>query len=310
MGRRQLSFRASKVNAAPLDARNRCVRRTINGATTYLYYDSWNLVEEQAPGNALVMRYIHGAQTDELVKASSDGQIDNDMYYLQDAIGSTVALVDIYGGLLETYSYDVFGKPNMTSSLGNRFLFTGREYLSELGLYDYRNRFYSPTLGRFLQTDALRLQKDVNLYRYVKNSPTQFTDPNGLCCEEERQEYANATDRLTEATDALNSSRNDVAEAQSDVHWWEARAAFLASSAVWTCRSIKGPPIVAIPAAILCAGAVASATWAAEKLDEANEKLNAANADLADSQQEHDEAKEEVENWKDALESCENAQQN
>ncbi len=28
------------------DAKNRCVRRTINGTTTYLAYDGWSLIEE------------------------------------------------------------------------------------------------------------------------------------------------------------------------------------------------------------------------------------------------------------------------
>lgn len=71
------------------------------------------------------------------------------------------------------------------SMFGNRFLFTGREWLSEAGLYDYRNRVYSAELGRFLQTDPIRFAAgDGNLYRYVRNSPSKFTDPWGLCSEE------------------------------------------------------------------------------------------------------------------------------
>jgi RHS repeat-associated protein len=38
----------------------------------------------------------------------------------------------------------------------NRFLYTGREFLKEANLYDYRNRVYSAELGRFLQTDPIR----------------------------------------------------------------------------------------------------------------------------------------------------------
>jgi RHS repeat-associated protein len=67
------------------------------------------------------------------------------------------------------------------SSTGARFLFTGREWLAPLGLYDYRNRTYSPTLGRFLQTDPIRFHAgDVNLYRYVANNPVSAVDPLGL----------------------------------------------------------------------------------------------------------------------------------
>jgi RHS repeat-associated protein len=64
-------------------------------------------------------------------------------------------------------------------------MFTGREYLAPVGIYDYRNRVYSATLGRFLQTDPIRFQAgDINIYRYVGNSPVNGTDPMGLYCQE------------------------------------------------------------------------------------------------------------------------------
>jgi RHS repeat-associated protein len=60
-------------------------------------------------------------------------------------------------------------------------LFTGREWITELGLYDYRNRVYSPDLGRFLQLDPIRFDAgDVNLYRYVFNNSVNRVDPEGL----------------------------------------------------------------------------------------------------------------------------------
>jgi RHS repeat-associated protein len=62
----------------------------------------------------------------------------------------------------------------------NRFLHTGREFLKEANLYDYRNRVYSAELGRFLQTDPIRFEAgDGNLYRYVANNPVNLIDPTG-----------------------------------------------------------------------------------------------------------------------------------
>jgi len=114
----------------------------------------------------------------------------NTVYYHHDGLGSTVALTDSTGNVVESYTYDVYGQPSFlsttyhllpTSAVTNRFLFTGREYLAELGLYDYRHRFYSPVLGRFLQIDPMRLGAgDENLYRYVGNGPLMFFDPMGL----------------------------------------------------------------------------------------------------------------------------------
>jgi RHS repeat-associated protein len=37
----------------------------------------------------------------------------------------------------------------------NPFMFTGRQFDIETGLYYYRARYYNPYLGRFLQTDPV-----------------------------------------------------------------------------------------------------------------------------------------------------------
>ena len=59
-------------------------------------------------------------------------------------------------------------------------LFTGQQWYSELGLYDLRNRFYSPDIGRFLQPDPIGFNGDAtNLYRYCGNNPLTGSDPMG-----------------------------------------------------------------------------------------------------------------------------------
>jgi RHS repeat-associated protein len=67
------------------------------------------------------------------------------------------------------------------SNAGVRHLFTGQQWYSELGLYDLRNRFYSPDIGRFLQPDPIGFRGDQNnLYRYCRNNPVTRWDPFGL----------------------------------------------------------------------------------------------------------------------------------
>jgi len=111
-------------------------------------------------------------------------------YYHHDGLGSTIALTGENGTLLESYRYDAFGAvtilspstfdPRPSTAFGNRFLFTGREWLSQVGLYDYRNRVYSASIGRFLQTDPIRFAAgDVNIYRYVGNNSVNLIDPTG-----------------------------------------------------------------------------------------------------------------------------------
>jgi RHS repeat-associated protein len=170
------------------DSRNRVVRRTSGNGTLNLTYSGWNLIEERNGGGELEQVYVHGAGIDEiLVMITTTGPA----YYHHDGLGSTIALTGENGALLESYRYDSFGAatilspstldPRSSTAFGNRFLFTGREWLGQAGIYDYRNRVYSAQIGRFLQTDPIRFSAaDVNLYRYVANNVVNWVDPEGL----------------------------------------------------------------------------------------------------------------------------------
>jgi RHS repeat-associated protein len=63
--------------------------------------------------------------------------------------------------------------------------FTGQRWEANLGLYDYRARFYDPALGRFLQPDPIVPEpgnpQGLNWYAYVYNNPLRYTDPTGHC---------------------------------------------------------------------------------------------------------------------------------
>ena len=176
------------------DARNRQVSRVVNGAATFYIYDNWNLLEEYTANVTPEVAYLHGVGIDKLISKKDSQNIT--VYYHHDALGNVVALSNTSGALVERYRYDLFGYPLIqnasasylgSSAYNNRFLFTGREWLAALNIYDYRNRQYSPHIGRFLQTDPIRFDAgDVNLYRYVGNSSVNWADPFGLestkCC--------------------------------------------------------------------------------------------------------------------------------
>jgi RHS repeat-associated protein len=63
--------------------------------------------------------------------------------------------------------------------------FTGQRWEANLGLYDYRARFYDPALGRFLQPDPLVPQagdpSSLNRYAYARLNPLRYVDPTGHC---------------------------------------------------------------------------------------------------------------------------------
>ena len=110
-------------------------------------------------------------------------------YYNFDALGSVTELTDSGGNIVESYEYDVYGKPVIRDANGNilnqsiasnPYLFTGRRCDCDSDVYYYRARDYSPKLGRFIQPDPIGYVDSANLYPYVLNNPVNLTDPKGL----------------------------------------------------------------------------------------------------------------------------------
>lgn len=157
------------------DPLGRRLTKTVNGLTTRFLYDGDQILAEADTSGTLTATYLFGPGIDEPLVMERAG---TKRYYHQDGLGSIIALTDAAGALVESYRYDVFGQPQAPSSVGNRYLFTGREYDQETGLYYYRRRYYDPGIGRFLSRDPLA---DVlNLYTYVENNPVTLIDPDGL----------------------------------------------------------------------------------------------------------------------------------
>jgi len=139
-------------------------------------YDGDQIIAEYDNSGTLLRKYVYGSGIDEPVCMIAAG--GTKYYYHFDGLGSVIALSNTSGGIVERYSYDVFGEPNRVSAVGNPYMFTGRVYDPNTGLYDYRARVYKPQIGRFLQTDPI--QASLNLYTYCENNPVNWIDPWGL----------------------------------------------------------------------------------------------------------------------------------
>lgn len=158
------------------------------GTLRDLYYSSkWQLLEEDVAGSMQDQYVWSPVYVDALIERDTPTVR---MYVEQDLDFNVVDLVDTSGNVQERYVYDPYGSvtiltPTWTtrgsSSYAWIYLHQGGRLDNATGLYYFRNRDFSPTLGRWMQNDPAGYNAgDTNFYRDESNDPINRRDPSGL----------------------------------------------------------------------------------------------------------------------------------
>jgi RHS repeat-associated protein len=200
------------------DPLGRRTKKTVNSASTFFLQDGDDEVGEYTAAGAIQRRFVPGDTIDEPISMIDYTIAGNPKtYFHTDKQGSTIAMTDASGNLAEgPYKYDGYG--NGAPTTGVPFKFTGRRLDPETGLYYYRARYYSASLGRFLQTDPMGYIDDLVSYKYVSNDPINLFDPTGEAfCDEHFNCYPSDTETVTVTADAEGPGASSPEEPLGDL---------------------------------------------------------------------------------------------
>jgi RHS repeat-associated protein len=181
----------------------RVMKKTYDGSgtlaeTRHFYLSTDNQVLEERVGTAETanVQYVWGLRyVDDLVcrdrdaSTTPDGVLEERYYAMQDANWNVVAIASWSGTVQERFDYAAYGKSTVltgnfasgTDTKAWTVRFAGRELDQETGFGYNRARYEHYELGRFIQRDPiLYAGRDLDLYGYCGNRPTNATDPTGL----------------------------------------------------------------------------------------------------------------------------------
>ena len=122
---------------------------------------------------------------------ATNSAINGEYYYVRNAQGDIIGLIDKTGTQVVSYTYDSWGKlisidGTLKDSVGvkNPYRYRGYRYDTETGLYYLQSRYYNPEWARFINADGIIGQTGEllghNMFAYCKNNPVNMSDPSGF----------------------------------------------------------------------------------------------------------------------------------
>ena len=168
-------------------------RKTVGNTVTDYYYNGSLLIgivqtttNSDGSTETSIQRFSYDANG-QVIAVNYNGTY---YYYLRNAQGDVVKLIDKTGSTVVEYTYDSWGKLlSTTGSLAETFgteqpfRYRGYVYDEETGFYYLQSRYYNPEVGCFISADVyLSTGQGVighNAYAYCLNNPVNMSDLSG-----------------------------------------------------------------------------------------------------------------------------------
>jgi RHS repeat-associated protein len=101
-----------------------------------------------------------------------------------DGLGTPRSVTNEVGSQLWSWPFaaNAFGElpPSSTTGFALSLRFPGQYFDTETSMVYNGNRYYDPTVGRYLQSDPLGMVDSPSTYAYVSSNPLAWVDPEGL----------------------------------------------------------------------------------------------------------------------------------
>ena len=170
--------------------------KTVNG-TTYNYTTLSGKVMRQTWGSkSLEFVYDDGNQPFAMIY--NDGSTSTLYYYVLNAQGDVIALLNENGTLAASYNYGAWGNYSVHGADGkkttdptfighiNPLRYRGYYYDRETRLYYLQSRYYDFANCRFINADGVVTTNvaeflECNMFAYCTNNPINFSDEDGKC---------------------------------------------------------------------------------------------------------------------------------
>jgi RHS repeat-associated protein len=163
------------------------------GDTTYTYTTLSGKVMRQTWGDNNALEFVYDDGNQPFAMIYNDGSTSTLYYYVLNAQGDVIALLNANGKLAASYDYDAWGNctvydssakvltdPTSIANL-NPLRYRGYYYDAETGFYYLQSRYYDPAICRFINADGLFTDGFIgaNLFAYCANNPVNTVDPTG-----------------------------------------------------------------------------------------------------------------------------------